>query len=195
MHTAICLFTTTWENEFRNISPISSEAEQKVCSAFRLLWEELARSRPDLDFLLIMPGVLDSKDWYPVSFRRFVRIGTDAETFTRNAMELLYEKGYNRVVFVESFLVFPQPGWLLSLVAALEKQPVAMVPDDSGRIAGLALSREALQSWNFFGLQQPEAVVEALSDCMGRSLPYALLDSVSCAESSLHLQQLIRSLS
>ena len=175
----IGLFSNTWspiwtsiENTNSNIYAAYSNLGSVLCKH----WEKELVTDSNFEPAIFQDSLSDPIDFYPATYRRFKQIGVQTNEKIRNLFELGFEKGFDRVVFVDPILAFCQTNIFDAIQNNWKPGHILFLPDSTGKVALCGM--EEYQFWQLesFDFQEKEAIVEILSECNSKEIPFNLLN-------------------
>jgi len=174
------LFSNTWnpiwdlkEKNFAN----ESVSHKHVGSVLSRLWEKEFQSGSEFELAVFQDTLSDPIDFYPTTYRRFMQIGIHLHDKIRNMFELGFEKGYEKVIFVDPILIFHSTNIPETIQNNWKEDSVLLMPDSQGKIALCGMEEEHFWQFENFEFQAKEAIVEILSDCNSKNISFQLLNS------------------
>ena len=178
--TLIALYSNTW-NSFWDNSELEGERNPEILKAeFNLIsrfWDESSKLNPNSEYAFFTPSLTSQNDYYPAHFRRFKQVGATLADKIRNLFELGFEKGFNRVVFVEPILIFHSTDIIQNLLESWPDEKMIFLPETDGKVALCGMEEKHFWNWNNFNFDEKESIVELLSDCNSKGINFQLLDS------------------
>jgi hypothetical protein len=175
----IALFSNDWINFIASEGQRDSEFERKANDILSTFWDKALKSNVDAEVAVFLPSLLESKDRFPNSYRRFIQVGATREEKNRNAIELCFEKGYDQILFVDYFSFQINPGFVTECFAQLNKSDILLVPSENGSLSMVGMNLDIFPYWTNYCFSEPQEVVEILSQCLEKNLSYALMHEVS----------------
>jgi hypothetical protein len=115
------------------------------------------------------------RDYLPASFRRFVLVGNSLEEQLRNVFELGFEKGYQKVLFVESSLKNVSTEKINWILNEWEGSDMIFWPSENGAVSIWGLNEKSFWKWNEFRFYEPEILVELISEAMEKDISYQII--------------------
>lgn len=187
--TLIALFSNTWnvfwdENDPKN----GSVFERKQTPSYFLCnqWKKLIN--PDLmaEIAVFQDSLSDPLDFYPPNFRRFKQVGEEFQDKIRNLFELGFEKGYDRILFMDPLLIFHFDNLLEDVLSNWAKNTVLFIPQMDGKVALCGMEEAHFWDWQNFNFHKNEEVVELISDCNAKKIPFKIMPSCDLKEIELN---------
>jgi hypothetical protein len=175
----IGLFSNRWSPIWESLkmdNSIHSSANENIGAVLCKSWEDENQSNEEYELAVFQDTLSDPTDFYPVTYRRFKQIGNSINEKIRNLFELGFEKGYESVVFVDPILTFHSTKILKEIHNNWIPGTILFLPDSYGRVALCGM--EEAQFWLFdsFDFQAPESIVEILSHCNSKNIPFKILN-------------------
>ena len=174
MATLISLFTGTLKQSDDNFET-KSVSEKKTHFQF---WNTVLSpfNEPGkTEIAIFLTGLLGSSDEFKPDFRRFSMLGLEMEDQVKNVFELGFEKGFNSVIFLSNDWTNPGTDILRSAVEALNHNKMTFIADDDGSLLLWGMKRNVYRDWTRFDGYRKEIVVEMISICIDKEIPYSLI--------------------
>jgi len=176
----IGLFSNTWNqiwHSFEMDNLVTSYSLNNVGSVLCKRWENEKQYNSEFEFAVFQDTLSDPTDLYPSTYRRFKQIGNRINEKIRNMFELGFEKGYEKVVFVDPILAFHSTNIIKEIQNNWKPGSLLFLPDSNGKIALCGMDEDHFWQFENFEFQENEAIVEVLSDCNSKNIPFTLLSS------------------
>lgn len=123
---------------------------------------------------LFLPDIFQNQDQFSPLIRRFVQVGETQEDRIRNAFELGFEKGFDKVLLIRSNYLPAIKSHLNKLAEQLNQADLVVIPGENGKIVALGLTKDLFWNWSLFDWDEDEVVVEMLAFCHESGIKYDL---------------------
>jgi hypothetical protein len=151
-------------------------------------WTALLQAEKSMEKALFLSAIGEEEPGaFPLTWRRFIRVGSSLPEQVANLFELCYEKGYERVIFAETISAGISDAQMAVFLAAANDCELAVLPAEDGSVLMASMQMHIFAAWSFFRFHASAAVVEMLSECHDKNISYRLLEPV---DSSIILQDL-----
>jgi hypothetical protein len=175
----IGLFSNRWSPIWESLkmdNSIHTLANENIGAVLCKSWEDENQSNEEYEMAVFQDTLSDPTDFYPVTCRRFKQIGNSTNEKIRNLFELGFEKGYESVVFVDPILIYHSTNIIDEIQNNWKPGTILFLPDTNGKVALCGM--EEAQYWLFdnFDFQEPESIVEILSHCNSKKIPFTVLN-------------------
>lgn len=128
---------------------------------------------------LFLSDILKNQDRFSPLIRRFVQVGETKAERIRNAFELGFEKGFDRVLLFQSSRISAFQPLLQQAADQLLETPLVVIPAENGKVVALGMDASVFWQWSLFDLDEDEVVVEMLAFCRESGIKYALSQTES----------------
>jgi hypothetical protein len=183
MKTLIALFSNTWDNLIQNEGFKDSDSSSTYSRFIATRWEKLLAEIPETEVAVFHPSMANAGDFFPSHYRRFIQVGHFLEDRIRNVFELCFEKGYQKVLFVDSAAAFVSGKMIKTYVNHLDSNDLVFVPSETGTVYISGMNLNVFPVWDSYQFYQNESIVELLSDCIRHNVSYSLEPVIQWNES------------
>ena len=174
----IALSSTEWPQFIKNMDLGSSDFETLATQALANHWQIALENVSEPEVAIFLPSLLESRDLFPASFRRFIQVGGSQEEKNRNAFELCFEKGYNQILFADYFSFEINSSFIELCFSKLDQSDVIFVPFENGGLGMVGMNLNVFPLWTNFAFSEPNEIVEMLSHCLEKNISYSILDPI-----------------
>jgi hypothetical protein len=183
MKTLIALFSNTWDTLIQNEGFVDTESGSGCARFLATRWENIFSDIHETEVAIFHPSMANAGDYFPSHYRRFIQVGHFLEDRIRNVFELCFEKGYQKVIFVDSAAAFASKEKFQNWVNHLDSHDLVFVPSETGAVYIAGMNLNVFPIWDSFQFYQDESVVEMLSDCIRHNVSYSLEPVIQWKES------------
>jgi hypothetical protein len=113
-------------------------------------------------------------DYYPADYRRFILVGNSWEEQLRNAFELGFEKGFEKILFVEASLENCSTSKLKWILGDWEGEDLFLNPKVDGSVGMWGFKEDAFWHWDEFRFYEPAIMVELIGEAMEKGISYRI---------------------
>jgi len=190
----IGLFSNRWSPIWESLKTDDSShtfENESIGAVLSKSWKEKNTSGDEYEIAVFQDTLSDPTDFYPATYRRFKQIGNSTNEKIQNLFELGFEKGYESVIFVDPILIFHSTNIIDEIQNNWKPDTILFLPDTNGKVA-LCGMQEA-QYWLFdnFDFQDSESIVEILSHCNSKNIPFTILSSFDVSEGEANWKKAI----
>ncbi len=183
MKTLIALFSNTWDTLIQNEGFVDTESSSGCARFLATRWENLLSDIQETEVAVFHPSMANAGDYFPSHYRRFIQVGHLLEDRIRNIFELCFEKGYQKVLFVDSAAAFVSGKKIKTYVNHLDSNDLVFVPSETGTVYIAGMNLNVFPVWDSYQFYQNESVVELLSDSIRHNVSYSLEPVIQWKES------------
>jgi len=174
MRPLIALFSNNWDyfikNEYSNQPDLISRSSKYVAHK----WAQILEPISTAEIALFQESLLDTQDNYPGTYRRFIHVGSSLEDRIRNLFELCFEKGYTKVLFVETFAAHLSTKSMTNALRALDENDLVFTPTETGTVCMMGMNLEIFPIWSSYDFNTKDCIVEMLTECLEKNISYSI---------------------